>query len=106
MATVVWLVSAPLSTLVHFDNPACDKCSQNRPIIASRNIGRSSEARKAPFFASAKFCGFRTTFRVKNINFLEVKKFELVFWFSRPANPVYMAYSTPKKWSVLPNCEL
>jgi hypothetical protein len=31
-STVVWVVSAPLSTLVHFDNPTCDNCSQNRPI--------------------------------------------------------------------------
>jgi hypothetical protein len=35
-----WVVSAPLSTLVHFDNPTCDRCSQKRPIIASRVIGR------------------------------------------------------------------
>jgi hypothetical protein len=34
-----WLVSAPLSTLVHFDNPTSDKCSQKRPIIASRISG-------------------------------------------------------------------
>jgi hypothetical protein len=38
--TFFWGVSAPLSTLVHFDNPTCDKCSQKRPIIASRIIGR------------------------------------------------------------------
>jgi hypothetical protein len=38
--TFFWVASAPLSTLVHLDNPTCDKCSKNRPIIASRIIGR------------------------------------------------------------------
>jgi hypothetical protein len=55
---VSWVASAPLSTLVHFDNPTSDKCSQKRPMIASRIIGCQSEARKYPFFASALLCGF------------------------------------------------
>jgi hypothetical protein len=38
--TFFWVILAPFSTLVHFDNPTCDKCSQRRPIIASRIIGR------------------------------------------------------------------